>query len=530
MSRKQVENTLPAFGMTTLLAFAISTCSFLFLSNETVRADAVDWPTLGFTQIVPNTFNHPTVITHAGDNSQRLFIVEQPGRIWVVQSNSVLASPFLDISDRVLSSGSEQGLLGLTFPPGFSTNNHFYVDYTRKPDGAIVISRFFLTLTNSNIADTNSEQIIKIISKPSPPTTYNNHNAGQLAFGPDGYLYIGVGDGGSEGDPLNNGQKTNALYAKILRIDVESGAVPYAVPTSNPFVTDTNFPPETWAWGLRNPWRFSFDRQTGDLYIGDVGQNRYEEIDFQLAGSTGGQNYGWRIMEGTNNYIVPSGFTNFSALTLPVAWYDHYTLPSDGEGAVIGGYVYRGPNQPRMNGMYFYGDFMAGWIWGMKQADTNWQSQVLINPGPSTSHFMISTFGEDDEGQIYLADYYAGKIYQIQDSLQVWTPTFSPANGTIFSNTVVVASLTTNAEIHYTTNGIDPTVADPFVVSGATISISAGITYKIKAFRSDLTPSAVATAIFNFKVGTPIFTPPTGPITSNALVSISSVTTGAALY
>ena len=189
-------------------------------------------------------------------------------------------------------------------------------------------------------------KIIKIISEPTPPTTYNNHCAGQIAFGPDGYLYIGVGDGGSEGDPLNNGQNTNTPFAKLLRIDVESGVSPYAIPTNNPFLTNTNFPPETWVWGLRNPWRFSFDRLTGDLYIGDVGQNLYEEIDFQPAGSAGGQNYGWRIMEGTNSYKVPSGFTNFSALTLPVVVYSHLILPTDLAGAVIGGYVYRGPSMP----------------------------------------------------------------------------------------------------------------------------------------------------------------------------------------
>ncbi|HTQ41102.1 MAG TPA: chitobiase/beta-hexosaminidase C-terminal domain-containing protein, partial [Pirellulales bacterium] len=495
-------------------------------------AQAADWPSLRFTQIVANTFNHPDVIAHGGDNSGRLFVVEQSGRIWIVKSSNVLTQPFLDISARILSSGAEQGLLGLAFPPGYSTNGHFYVDYTRKPDGALVISRFFVTSTNSNIADPNSEQIIKVISKPVPSTTFNNHNAGQLAFGLDGYLYIGVGDGGSEGDPRNNGQNTSTLLGKLLRIDVESGASPYAVPPNNPFVGNTNYVPEIWALGLRNPWRFSFDRLTGDLYIGDVGQNLYEEIDFQPAGSPGAQNYGWRIMEGYSNYIVPAGFTNFVALTLPVSAYSHISSPYDpyGSGAVIGGYVYRGPTQPRMNGIYFYGDFSFGWIWGLKQVETNWQSFPLLNPPYSSSSFQISTFGEDDPGNLYFADYYRGIIYQIQDSLQVWAPSFSPPNGIVNADHVTATCPTPGAIIHYTSNGLDPTESDPIVVSGGAIQVSSGTTNKLRAFRSDLSPSAVASAIFTFQVGTPIFNPPQGPITNNTPVQISTITPGAVIY
>jgi sugar lactone lactonase YvrE len=446
----------------------------------------------------------------------------------VARNGSVFALPFLNISNKVLSSGAEQGLLGLAFPTNFSTGHHFYVDYTRQPDGAIVISRFFVSSTNVNVAATNSEQVVLVIPKPAPSTTYNNHNAGQLAFGPDGYLYIGVGDGGSETDPLNNGQTTTNMFGKILRIDVESGVTPYAVPASNPFVSSNNYVHEIWAYGLRNPWRFSFDDQTGDLYIGDVGQNNYEEIDFQPAGSPGGQNYGWRIMEGFTNYNVPNGFTNFSALTLPVTAYSHSSLPSDGQGAVIGGYVYRGPNQPRMNGMYFYGDYAAGWIWGLKEVSSNWQSQVLFNP-PSPN-FFISTFGEDDNGQIYLADYHTGKIYQLQDTLQTCTPTFSPPSGIINSNMAVVTCLTTNAEIHYTTNGLDPTISDPIIASGASLLVTSGFTNKAWAFRSDLSPSAVARAVYTFQAATPLFSPSSGPITNGTPVSISCGTPGATIY
>jgi glucose/arabinose dehydrogenase len=507
---------------------------FVLGAANPIRADEtpIDWPTLVFTQPVTNKFNRPVCITRAGDNSQRLFVVEQTGRVWIIQSNSVLAQPFLDISSKVLSNGAEQGFLGLAFPPGFSNSHHFYVDYTRQTDGAIVISRFFLSLTNSNVADTQSEQIIKIISKPIPTTTFNNHNAGQLAFGPDGYLYIGIGDGGSEGDPLNNGQKASTLLGKILRIDVESGATPYAVPPDNPFVGNTNYAPEIWALGLRNPWRFSFDDLTGDLYIGDVGQNKYEEIDFQPAGSLGGQNYGWRVMEGTNNYTVPFGFTNFSSLTPPVSVYDHASLPFGpyGSGAVIGGYVYRGPSLPRMNGMYFFGDFSVGWMWGMKQVGTNWQSQPLLKPPYSSTSFQISTFGEDDQGNLYWADYYRGKIYQIADSGLVWTPTFSPAGGTINSNTVIVGCLTTNAEIHYTTNGADPTQLDPMVISGTAIQVATGVTNKLRAFRPDLSPSQVASAVFTDQVGTPVFSPGSSSVTNGTLVSLSTVTPSARIY
>lgn len=505
---------------------------FIFVSQSIALSQAIDWPNLEFTQVVTNIFFHPIGITHAGDGSQRMFVIEQPGRVWIMQTNTVLAQPFLTITDRVTSAGAEQGLLGLAFPPGFSTNRHFYVDYTRRPDGAIVISRFFLTATNSSVADTNSEQIVMAIPKPSPITTYNNHNAGQLAFGPDGYLYIGVGDGGSESDPLNNGQNTTNFLGKILRIDVESGVLPYAIPANNPFVSTNGYAPEIWAYGLRNPWRFSFDDQTGDLYIGDVGNYNYEEIDFQPAGSAGGQNYGWRIMEGYSNFDIPPGFTNFSELTLPVAAYPHTLVPTDLSAAVIGGYVYRGPSQPRMNGMYFFGDYVAGWIWGLKEIGTNWQNQALLSPSPHVpSDFMISTFGEDDQQNLYLADYAHGLIYQIQDSLAAITPVFSPPGSTISSNTVTVTCLTPNAEIHYTTDGLNPTLSDPSVPSGGTITVANGLTNKACAFRADLAPSAVASAIYYFiPAATPVFSPSGGAITNGTTISISCATPGVSLY
>jgi glucose/arabinose dehydrogenase len=497
--------------------------TLLVLVGGHARAQ-VDWPTIGFSAAGTNAFTHPTLITHAGDGSQRLFVGEQTGQVWIIESNSVLPEAFLDIRPKLLSAGPEQGLLGLAFPPAYAGKGHFYADYTRSPDGAVVVSRFGLT-TDPNVADTNSEEVLLVIPKP-----YNNHNGGQLAFGPEGFLYVGVGDGGAEGDPLNNGQKTTNLLGKLLRIDVENGTAPYGIPPGNPFVGNTNYAPEIWAYGLRNPWRFSFDRLKGDLYIGDVGQDQFEEIDFQPAASAGGQNYGWRIMEGPSKYSVPVGFTNFSSLTLPTVWYSHLGLPSDASAAVIGGYVYRGPSQPRMDGIYFYGDWVVGWIWGLKQNGSNWQSFALQTPIPPAFHLAISTFGEDDLGRLYVADYFRGTLYQLFDTRQVWTPSFSPTSGTINSRTVTVTCASTDADIHFTTNGVDPTVADPIISSVGTIQVVSGFTNKARAFRADLQPSAVGSAVFTLKVGTPFFTPTAGAISNYTPVTISTVTPGASIY
>jgi len=497
----------------------------LICSTDLACAEPVDWPTLSFTRSITNSFGAPTCITHAGDGSQRLFIVEQDGRVWIVQSNSLRVQPFLEVTNRVLR-GIEQGLLGLAFSPGFATNSHFYVDYTRKPDGATVISRFSLTPTNSDIADPNSEQNLKVIPQPFP-----NHNGGQLAFGPDGYLYIGMGDGGygpnGIGDPNNNAQNPASLLGKLLRIDTESGVAPYAVPASNPFVGNTNYAPEIWALGLRNPWRFSFDRLTGDLYIGDVGHFHYEEIDFQPAGSAGGQNYGWRILEGPFPYNMPTGI-DLSVLTGPVTWYDHRSTLSDDGGSVTGGYVYRGPDHLRMNGLYIFGDFASSQMWALKAQGTNWQR--LEMPNPRAGRAGLSTFGEDEQGNLYMADYYQGAVYQIQDTHQVWTPAFVPANGTINSNAVVITCLTPGALIHYTSNGQDPTESDPSVASGGQIPVSNNTTNKIRAFRADLNPSAIVAAAFSLKVATPVFAPAAGPVTNGTLVTLHTISPAAVIY
>src|SRR4030095_15339060 len=260
-------------------------------------------------------------------------VVEQEGRIRIVKSQTLLSTPFLDISARVSCCG-ERGLLSVAFPPNYANKGHFYVNYTNN-DGNTVIARYRVT-SDPDVANLNSEEILLTIEQP-----FANHNGGQIAFGPDGYLYIGMGDGGSAGDPQGNGQRPETLLGKLLRIDVESGMTPYAVPSNNPFVQSRFYHGEIWALGLRNPWRFSFDRQTGDLYLGDVGQGSYEEINFQSRASFGGENYGWNIMEG--KHCFNSDSCNQTGLVLPIVEYSH------SEGcSVTGGVVYRGQQYPRL--------------------------------------------------------------------------------------------------------------------------------------------------------------------------------------
>ncbi|MGE0827120.1 MAG: PQQ-dependent sugar dehydrogenase [Candidatus Binatia bacterium] len=345
---------------------------------------------------------NPVHITHAGDGSQRLFIVEQEGRIRIIKDGVLRASPFLDISAHVSCCG-ERGLLSVAFPPEYPSKEHFYVNYTNA-DGDTVVARYRLA-SDPDIADPNSEEVILFVDQP-----FSNHNGGQLAFGPDGYLYIGTGDGGSGGDPQNNGQRMDTVLGKLLRLDVESGLPPYTIPPDNPFVQTPTYRPEIWALGLRNPWRFSFDRETGDLYLGDVGQGIYEEIDFQSVASTGGENYGWRIMEGA--HCFNSNSCNQNELTLPLVEYDH----SQG-CSVTGGFVYRGLQYPRLRGVYFYGDFCSGQLWGVQQSEGSAQPRFALD-----SSFNISTFGEDEAGELYLADYGSGDIYRIVDS----TPKVGP--------------------------------------------------------------------------------------------------------
>lgn len=329
------------------------------------------------------------------DGTGRVLVLEQPGTIRLVENGVLLPDPFLDIRDRVGSQGNEQGLLGIALHPIFVQNGFFYVNYT-DANGDTVIARFQLTKEDPNRVDPNSEQILLRVDQP-----FANHNGGSMAFGPDGYLYIGLGDGGNRGDPRGFGQSTDTLLGKLLRIDVNGGD-PYAIPSDNPLLGG-NGKAEIWALGLRNPWRFSFDRLTGDLYIADVGQNAWEEINYLPAGSPGGANFGWNYREGAHEYLgtAPSG----ASLIDPVAEYGH------GEGcSVTGGYVYRGEALPEFRGIYLYSDFCSGKVWGMlKRANGSWQSRVLFETG-----YNVSAFGEDRQGEIYIIDQGSGTLYQLR--------------------------------------------------------------------------------------------------------------------
>lgn len=343
---------------------------------------------------VASGFNKPVHLTHAGDGSGRQFVVEQAGRILILQNGAINPTPFLDIINIVGSDANEQGLLSVAFHPHYPDNGFFFVNYTNK-DGDTVIARYGVS-NDPNVADPNSAKILLTIDQP-----YANHNGGQIAFGPDGYLYIGMGDGGAAGDPHNNGQTLSTLLGKILRIDVDNGD-PYGVPQNNPFVANSEARPEIWSYGWRNPWRFSFDRATGDLYIADVGQNQYEEVDVELAGSVGGQNYGWRIMEASHCY--ESGNCDSTGLVLPTAEYDH------GQGcSVTGGYVYRGAQFPALTGTYFYGDYCSGIMWGLHQeSNGGWSQAQLLSSGQT-----ISSFGQDETGEIYLLQHRTGEVFQL---------------------------------------------------------------------------------------------------------------------
>lgn len=344
-------------------------------------------------------FRAPVYVTHAGQDPSepaRLFVVEKEGRIHLMENGSLLPTAFLDITDRVGSENNEQGLLSVAFPPDFAASGIFYVNYTDR-GGDTIIARYRLLADNLGQADPRSEQKILQIEQPA-----TNHNGGQLQFGPDGYLYIGTGDGGRAGDPWGNAQNPDVLLGKMLRIDV-AGTDSYTVPADNPLLDQPGTRPEIWAIGLRNPWRFSFDRTTGALYIADVGQNKYEELDFQPATSSGGENYGWDVMEGSHCFEPPNGCAS-EGLVPPIAEYDH----SQG-CSVTGGYVYRGTRNPEMDGVYFFGDFCSGNIWGVRQnVSGEWEMALLLD-----TDMNISSFGEDSAGEIYVVDFRGGEIYHL---------------------------------------------------------------------------------------------------------------------
>ena len=358
-------------------------------------------------QEVVGGLNNPVLITNANDDSGRMFVLERSGLIRIIKNGTLLVTPFLDIHSLVRSTGGEQGLVGLAFHPLYKNNGKFYIAYTAPRNGdtngsVLTLKQYSVSAGNLDVANAASDTTILTIDHP----TYSNHNGGTLAFGNDGYLYWSTGDGGGAGDPNNNAQNLTRLLGKILRIDVNAGS-PYSIPSTNPFYgnPDSSIKKEIWAYGLRNPWRISFDRVTHDLYIGDVGQSAREEIDFQPSDSTGGENYGWRVMEGSLCYNPSSG-CNQTGKVLPVAEYDH-TLGC----SVTGGYVYRGSNSPSLSGYYLYGDYCSGRLFTIhKNSPTGWSTPIQL----ADTIFNITTFGEDEQGELYLADYATGKIYKIK--------------------------------------------------------------------------------------------------------------------
>ncbi|MCP4415567.1 MAG: glucose dehydrogenase [Chloroflexi bacterium] len=342
--------------------------------------------------IITRGLTQPLFVTHAFD--ERLFIVEQAGTIRIFQDGVLLETPFLDISNPVGSESNEQGLLGLAFHPNYPQNGFFFVNYTNN-DGHTTIARYRVS-GDANVAEPDSEQILLTISQP-----FANHNGGMVTFGPDGHLYVGMGDGGDQADPQGNGQNQTTLLGSILRLDVDSEDGRYTIPADNPFVADPNLRPEVWAYGLRNPWRFSFDRLNGDLFIADVGQNMWEEVSWQAGGTPGGKNFGWNSMEGNHCFTENCNPANF---TPAIFEYDHNFGCS-----ISGGYIYRGEQFLSLNGNYFTADFCNGTVWGVyQQPDGSWQSTVVLQSG-----LPITSFGEDVNGELYVVAR-TGRILQIR--------------------------------------------------------------------------------------------------------------------
>jgi glucose/arabinose dehydrogenase len=365
----------------------------IILATLIVHPHAQAWaepapPSIQLLPVVASGLDHPLFLTHAGDGSARLFVVEQPGRIRVVEQGTLAPLPFLEMTDRVRS-GGEQGLLGLAFHPDYRTNGRFFVNYTRRPDGATVLAEY-----RRETRDTAStrERILMVIEQP-----YANHNGGMVGFGPDGYLYVGLGDGGSGGDPNNRAQNPHDLLGKILRIDVDQGD-PYAIPADNPFARDGGRP-EIYAWGFRNPWRFSFDAATGELWVADVGQYKWEEVNRVVRGG----NYGWRVMEGRHCF-TPALFCDTSGLLAPLLEYGH----EGGRCSITGGYVYRGSAAPRLRGRYVYADFCSGELFAFPAGEaqqTGSQTRLLLK-----TRMRISSFGTDEEGELYVIDHAGGVL------------------------------------------------------------------------------------------------------------------------
>jgi glucose/arabinose dehydrogenase len=375
----------------------VAVCLLVVGCGSIQRTNPIPSPGAISLQLVASGLTAPLDLEQPNDGSGRLFVVEQGGTIKILQNGAVLPQPFLNISNKVIFQG-EMGLLGLTFHPAFQTNRKFYVNYVRNAGGQFqsVIAEYLASVTNPNQSDPASERILLTANQAG---NFTNHKAGQLAFGPDGFLYFGLGDGGGSGDPFGHGQNTQTLLGKILRIDVNesSPGLPYRIPSDNPFLAGGALP-EIWAYGFRNPWRFSFDHNTGRMFVADVGQDRFEEIDIVQKGG----NYGWNIMEGMHCFNPPNG-CSMSGLSLPIIEISHPAAE-----AVIGGFVYHGTAVAGMQGMYIFGD-LSGKIWGLAEGPAGtFTRALLLNPG-----FNISSFGQDAAGELYVVDISGGRILKL---------------------------------------------------------------------------------------------------------------------
>lgn len=394
--------TIPA--LTTTRIFGVIAALLLCLPTIGQSADTLitreSTPDAAAMQLtaVATGFNRPIYATHAGDGTGWLFVLEQSGKIWILEDGARRPVPFLDVSALISPIAltqryTEQGLLGLAFHPDYASNGTFFINYTDHA-GSSVVARYQVMPNQPYLADPSSGQIIFKLNQP-----YANHNGGHIDFGPDGYFYIALGDGGSANDPLGAGQNRLLLLGTILRLDIDS-ALPYAIPPDNPFVNDAAALDEIWAYGLRNVWRFSFDRATGDMYLADVGQNQWEELNFQPADSRGGENYGWNVYE-ANTIFAGGSAPNHVA---PFFAYSHSLGCS-----VTGGYVYRGDAIADLQATYLFGDFCTGRIWASwRDSSLTWQTIELMK-----TNMAISSFGEDEAGEVYVIDY-AGTLYRFE--------------------------------------------------------------------------------------------------------------------
>jgi hypothetical protein len=486
----------------------------------------IDWPYVQPELFVTTPDFTVTCITHAGDGSARIFVASEKGRIWIVKDGVLLPKAFLDISASVISS-FEQGLLSIAFAPDYSRSGEFYVFYSRKGERVNIVSRFKVG-SDPNLADAASETILLQISP-----TAGDHNAGQMAFGPDGYLYIGIGDATRQIES----QTTGTLFGKILRIDVSGGGPAYKVPPTNPFVGKSGYLPEIWAMGLRNPWRFSFDSLTGDLFITDVGNNVSEEINVQPRSSLGGENYGWPIFEGTVPY---AGDPNPAGLTSPTLEYFHEnpegsTASSWPKVAIIGGMMSRQSPADQMYGIYFYADQGTGRIWGMKQVDGKWRHALVLNGVPTVSDilppdFFYTTFGSDEAGNLYIARYTPSKptaVFKLVEKAKCHEPFVAPT-GVNYTEPfdATVGCVTPGAVVHYRLACCDaPTLDDPVVENGKFRIEPGHQTFTLRAFKEGLEPSEpVFGPIYNQRAGlTSIqFSPLPGPLETPTNLAISA--------